>query len=89
MDRGAWQAAVHRVSKSQTQLMQLSMQICDNLATINLKGPSWTRIAFLPFTTVIIRECESDTIQAGIYHVSVNKEMWERNLMKNLNSSEV
>ena len=25
MDRGAWQAAVHRVTKSQTQLKQLSM----------------------------------------------------------------
>ena len=26
MDRGAWQATAHRVSKSQTQLKQLSMQ---------------------------------------------------------------
>ena len=25
MDRGAWQAIVHRVAKSQTQLKQLSM----------------------------------------------------------------
>ena len=26
MDRGAWQALVHRVTKSQTQLKELSMQ---------------------------------------------------------------
>ena len=26
MDRGAWQATVHRVTKSQTRLKQLSMQ---------------------------------------------------------------
>ena len=28
MDRGAWQAAVHRVTKSQTRLTQLSMHTC-------------------------------------------------------------
>ena len=28
MDRGGWQAAVHRVSQSQTQLKQLSMHTC-------------------------------------------------------------
>ena len=28
MDRGAWQAAVHRVAQSQTQLKQLSMHVC-------------------------------------------------------------
>ena len=28
MDRGAWMAAVHRVTKSQTRLMQLSMLAC-------------------------------------------------------------
>ena len=27
-DRGAWQATVHRVTKSQTQLKQLSMHAC-------------------------------------------------------------
>ena len=28
MDRGTWQAAVHRVAQSQTQLKQLSMHMC-------------------------------------------------------------
>ena len=28
MDRGAWQSIVHRVAKSQTQLMRLSMHAC-------------------------------------------------------------
>ena len=28
MDKGAWQAIVHRVTKSQTQIEQLSMQAC-------------------------------------------------------------
>ena len=28
MDRGAWWAAVHRVTQSQTQLKQLSMHAC-------------------------------------------------------------
>ena len=28
MDRGAWQATVHRLTKSQTQLKQLSMHTC-------------------------------------------------------------
>ena len=30
MDRGAWQAAVHRVALSQTQLKQLSRHMCDS-----------------------------------------------------------
>ena len=30
MDRGAWQAAVHRVTQSQTQLKRLSMHMCIN-----------------------------------------------------------
>ena len=30
MDRGAWQAVVHRVAKSQTQLKQLSRHMCDS-----------------------------------------------------------
>ena len=33
MDRGAWQATVHRVTKSQTQLKQLSMHACTALST--------------------------------------------------------
>ena len=28
MDRGTWQATVHRLAKSQTLLKQLSMHIC-------------------------------------------------------------
>ena len=28
MDRGAWQATVHRVTKSQTQPKRLSMHVC-------------------------------------------------------------
>ena len=36
MDRGGWQAAVHRVTKSQTRLKQLSMQAC-----IHVKGLPW------------------------------------------------
>ena len=28
MDRGAWQATVHRVAKSRAQLKQLSMHTC-------------------------------------------------------------
>ena len=28
MDRGAWQAAVHRVTQSRTRLKRLSMQAC-------------------------------------------------------------
>ena len=28
MDRGAWQAAVHRVTQGQTQLKQLSVHVC-------------------------------------------------------------
>ena len=28
MDRGTWQATVHRLAKSQTRLKQLSMHIC-------------------------------------------------------------
>ena len=56
---------------------------------MNLKGPLWTRIAILPVTTIFIRKCKNDTMQAGIFHVSVNVEKWERNLMKNLSSSEV
>ena len=30
MDRGAWRATVHGVTKSQTQLKQLSMNVCMN-----------------------------------------------------------
>ena len=30
MDRGAWQATVHRVAKSQTQLKQLSSHACSH-----------------------------------------------------------
>jgi len=30
MDRGAWQAAVHRVANSLTRLKQLSMHTCSN-----------------------------------------------------------
>ena len=33
MDRGAWQATVHRVTKSLTQLKQLSMHECTDLLT--------------------------------------------------------
>ena len=36
MDRGAWQATVHRVEKSQTQLKRLSMQ-AHNGAQVSLK----------------------------------------------------
>ena len=40
VDRGAWQATVHRVAKSWTQLKQLSMHArINNLYTIIL--PSW------------------------------------------------
>ena len=31
MDRGAWQATVHRVSKNQTQLKQLSMHALNHI----------------------------------------------------------
>ena len=33
IDRGAWQATVHRVTKSLTQLKQLSMHECTALLT--------------------------------------------------------
>ena len=33
MDRGAWQAIVHRVAKSQIQLKQLSTHTCITLVT--------------------------------------------------------
>ena len=32
MDRGAWQATVHMVTKSRTQLKQLSMHACNPIA---------------------------------------------------------
>ena len=35
LDRGAWQAIVHRVAKSQTRLKQLSTMVCE--LNINLK----------------------------------------------------
>ena len=43
MDRGAWQATVQRVAKSQTRLKQFSMYTCEHKFTIqssnsNLKG---------------------------------------------------
>ena len=45
MDKGAWQATVHKVPKSQTQLKQLSMHayIVDNvvLALVNLVTAKW------------------------------------------------
>ena len=34
MDRGAWWATVHGVTKSQTQLKQLSMQTCVSLVNL-------------------------------------------------------
>ena len=34
MDSGAWQATVHRVTKSQTQLTGLSMHTCENKFTV-------------------------------------------------------
>ena len=36
LDRGAWQAIVHRVAKSQTRLKQLSTMVCE--LNINLKN---------------------------------------------------
>ena len=35
MDRGAWQATVHGVAKSQTQLRQPSMQACIHIRLLN------------------------------------------------------
>ena len=39
MDRGAWWATVHRVTKSQTQLKQLSMRACRQ-TELKFRGPS-------------------------------------------------
>jgi len=40
MDRGAWWAMVHRVSKSRTRLKQLSMHAC----TWIREGSSWPKL---------------------------------------------
>ena len=34
MDRGAWQAIVHRIAKNLTQLKQLSMNACTEKASV-------------------------------------------------------
>ena len=38
IDRGAWQATVHRVAKSRTRLKQLSMRAC----TVPKVHPPWS-----------------------------------------------
>ena len=40
MDRGAWQATVHRVTKSQTQLKQLSTDTTPSFCKISLPSRS-------------------------------------------------
>ena len=42
MNRGAWRAAVHRVTKSRTQLNQLSMhaRTCNGAAQSKPRGPA-------------------------------------------------
>ena len=42
MDREAWQAIVHRVTKSQTGLKQLSMHACMHCG-VGTPLPSWGR----------------------------------------------
>ena len=37
MDRGAWRDTVHRVSKSQTQLKQLSKQMSSTLISVEMR----------------------------------------------------
>ena len=39
MDRGAWRATVHRLTKSQTQLKQLSMHACISKASLQALRP--------------------------------------------------
>ena len=51
MDRGAWQAAVHRVTKSQTQLKQLSTLAC-TWPSRQAKGPVSGTILF---TTELVK----------------------------------
>ena len=40
MDRGAWQAMVHRIAKSQTQLKRFSMHSCDDQISGSPCSPS-------------------------------------------------
>jgi len=46
LDRGAWWTIVHRVTKSQTQLKQLSVHACTH--TLHTAFHAWTVYMFLP-----------------------------------------
>ena len=46
MDRGAWQATIHRVTKNQTLLKQFSMQAHTNLRSYQ----QCTRISLFPYS---------------------------------------
>ena len=58
-DRGAWQAAVQGVTKSQTQLKWLSMHACITLA--------WWKSWYLIFSSLSIFEIETE-----IFHVDIS-----------------
>ena len=54
MDRGAWQATVHSVAKSQTQPKQLSMLphiLCLGYFLPNQFSPSWYNLFIMPLLT--------------------------------------
>ena len=40
VDRGVWQVTVHRVTKSQTQLKQLSTHVCTSRISVDWKRQS-------------------------------------------------
>ena len=55
MDRGAWQATVHRVAKSQTWLKQLSTHACDKCwsgAQLGTMGPCSAGLLILRTTEI-------------------------------------
>ena len=55
-DRGAWQATVHGVAKSQTQLKQLNMQTCVSLVNLP-NNPNWNTLVHIGVCTKSLQLC--------------------------------
>ena len=82
MDRGAWQATVYEVAKSQTRLKQLSTHACTGLAHDRVHIQAYSQVRVWPpgdrheySGSTIANRQRLATISAPL-HSSMNKALW-------------
>ena len=70
MDRGPWRATVHRVSKSQTYVMSLSMYACQELPYMY----QW-HLKFVNFLSEFCYNLFCVYITSGLFLSNINKKI--------------